>query len=326
MQVEHLNSRADKHAILANVALLYFGEGMTQSDIAKRFQVSRATIVNMLREARESGIVDIRVDGRSLAGSALGLELRNLLGLEDVYVAQTGTEGPVSRPEMLRQLGRVGATALCDMIRPGDRLGVAWGETVRALSEHVPRVSTTDVQVFQMIGSMMSESVPTSESCAIVIANMLGAQCYTLHAPAIASSIEVAELFKAEPTIRAQIDALARLDIVIASVGNVSDDTHLARAQMASSKDMARARDAGAVGILCCRFIDRAGNVLRVAPDDRLITTELENIRRAERRLLVAGGADRKDAVLASIKGGYVSHLCVDQELAEALLSQEGDF
>ena len=37
----------DRTAQLSNVALLYYGEGLTQSDIAKRLQVSRMTVVNM---------------------------------------------------------------------------------------------------------------------------------------------------------------------------------------------------------------------------------------------------------------------------------------
>ena len=61
----------EKHALLANVALLYYGEGLTQNDIAKRLNVARSTVVNFLREAREFGIVDIRVDGTSLAASNL---------------------------------------------------------------------------------------------------------------------------------------------------------------------------------------------------------------------------------------------------------------
>lgn len=320
MQDEPLSFRTDKHALLANVALMYFGEGLTQNDIAKRLQVSRATVVNMLREARESGIVDIRVDGRSLAASSLGLDLRAKYGLDDVYVAQSDPEGGMPRAEMLRLLGRVGAIALADLVRRNDRLGVAWGETVHALSEHVPRATTSGVKVYQMIGSKMSESVPTSESCAIAIANMLGAACFTLHAPAIASSAKVARMFRAEPTIRAQLDALSQLDMAVASIGNVSEETHLARAQMVSPDELKAARKAGAVGILCCRFIDADGHVLRTAPDDRLISTELDSIRRADRRLLVVGGADRADATRAAIRGGYVSHLCVDRALAEALL------
>lgn len=320
MHVEQPSFRTDRHALLANVALMYFGEGLTQNDIAKRLQVSRATVVNMLREAREAGIVDIRVEGRSLAASSLGLDLRAAYGLQDVYVAHSSVADALPRAEMLQLLGRVGAIALADLVRGGDRLGVAWGETVHALSEHVPRATTSGVKVYQMIGSKMSESVPTSESCAIAIATMLSAACFTLHAPAIASSAAVAAMFRAEPTIRAQLDALSKLDIVVASIGNVGDNTHLARAQMVSPEELDKARRAGAAGILCCRFIDADGKPLRMPPDDRLISTELENIRRAERRLLVVGGADRADAVRAAIRGGYVSHLCVDRALGEALL------
>lgn len=320
MHDEPTSSRTDKHALLANVALMYFGEGLTQNDIAKRLQVSRATVVNMLREARESGIVDIRVDGRSLAASNLGLDLRAKYNLEDVYVAQSGPDGAMPRSEMLRLLGRVGAIALSNLIRRGDRLGVAWGETVHALSQQMPRAFVPDVKVYQMIGSKMSESVPTSESCAIAIAAMLGAQCYTLHAPAIASSAEVASMFRSEPTIFSQIEALSALDMVVASVGNISSDTHLARAQMVTPDELAAARKAGAIGILCCRFIDGDGQVIGLPPDDRLISTDLKNLQRAQRRLLVVGGADRADAVKAAIRGGYVSQLVVDEALADALM------
>ena len=102
MQDEPLSFRTDKHALLANVALMYFGEGLTQNDNAKRLQVSRATVVNMLREARDTGIVDIRVDGRSLAASSLGLDLREAYGLDDVYIAQGDADGHMPRSDMLR--------------------------------------------------------------------------------------------------------------------------------------------------------------------------------------------------------------------------------
>ena len=81
-------STGDKEALLSNVALLYYGEGLTQSEIAKRLKVSRATVVNMLRESRDLGIVDIRVEGRHLSGSTLSRDVREAFGLEDVYVAE----------------------------------------------------------------------------------------------------------------------------------------------------------------------------------------------------------------------------------------------
>jgi DNA-binding transcriptional regulator LsrR (DeoR family) len=51
---------------LANIALLYYQEGLNQGQIADRLGLSRATIVNYLKEGRDRGIVDIRVNGESL--------------------------------------------------------------------------------------------------------------------------------------------------------------------------------------------------------------------------------------------------------------------
>ena len=46
------NSSRNDH-LLANVALLYYGEGLTQNEIATRMGVSRASVVNYLRERSE---------------------------------------------------------------------------------------------------------------------------------------------------------------------------------------------------------------------------------------------------------------------------------
>ncbi|MEO0914265.1 MAG: sugar-binding domain-containing protein, partial [Pseudomonadota bacterium] len=254
----------DRTARLSNVALLYYGEGLTQSEIAKRLQVSRVTVVNLLREAREMGIVEIRVGGRQLKESTLARRLREAYGLADVYVSDTFETDAEDRASSLRQLGRVSAMAFLDIVEPGDRVGVAWGETILALSEELPRVHVENVKVSQLIGSMMSTRVPASENCTIRIASQIGAQCYTLHAPALASSAELADLFRAEPAISAQLERLRSLDMVAYSIGNTSDDTHMAAAGMASLSELEAARRLGAKGIICCRYIAADGSECRL--------------------------------------------------------------
>ncbi|WP_299151747.1 sugar-binding domain-containing protein [uncultured Tateyamaria sp.] len=307
---------------LSNVALLYYGEGMTQSEIAKRLQVSRVTVVNLLRDAREEGIVEIHVGGQHLAESTLSRELCEKFGLDDVYISDAFTGTEVDRAATLRQLGRVSATAFLNIIEPGDKVGVAWGETVHALSSALPRARVEGAEVSQLIGSMISGRVPASETCAIQIANQIGAQCYTLHAPAIVSTAELAVALRQEPTIAAQMDRLRSLDLVIYSIGNMSQDTHLVAAGMAGVDELTAAQKAGVVGIMCCRYINAQGNELALPPSERLVSTSLNNIRAARKRLLVVCGEDRATATRAAIAGGYVSHLCADRQLANALLRQ----
>ncbi len=319
------NSRptSDKEALLANVALLYYGEGLTQSDIAKRMQVSRTTIVNMLRESRDRGIVEIRVDGKHLSSSSLARDVRDKFGLQDVYIANSDTRSTAKdRAALLSQVGRVGAAAILDIIAPGDRVGVAWGETILAVSNVMSKSFTEDVEVCQLIGSMNSDRVPASENCAIQIAGKLGAKCFTLHAPGIVASSEMADVFRNEPTIKSQLARLYSLDMTIASIGNVGIDTHLKAAGMATEPELTTARSKGAVGIICCRFIDADGTAVAVPPDDRLVAATLENLQRPKKKLLIVCGSDRAEATLAAIRGGLVTHLCVDHSLAQQVLMQ----
>lgn len=310
----------DRATQLSNVALLYYGEGLTQSEIAKRLQVSRVTVVNLLRDAREEGIVEIHVGGQHLTESTLSRELREAFGLDDVYISDPFADGETDRAATLRQLGRVSATAFLNIVEPGDKIGVAWGETVFALSSALPRARVDGAEVSQLIGSMISERVPASETCTIQIANQIGARCFTLHAPAIVSKAELATALLAETTIAAQMDRLRALDMVVYSIGNVSKDTHFVAAGMASPAEMRAAKNSGAKGVICCRYIDANGQECALPPSDRLVTTSLENLRASRKKLLVVCGEDRVEATRAAIKGGFVTHLCADRSLASELL------
>ncbi len=313
----------DKDRILSNVALLYYGEGLTQSEIAKRMDVSRATIVNMLREGRERGIVEIRVDGDVLAASTISRQLCSKFGLADAYVSRSRAEGtgPATRSESLAQLARVAGMAILDVVEDGNTVGVAWGETIKAVSEAMPFERAKGVEVCQMIGSMVSDRVPASEDCAIKIANRLGAVCFTLHAPAVLSSAALAETLRTEPTIAAQLQRLEQLDVAIFSVGNTAPDTHLVAAGIAKPEELTAAVSAGAKGIVCCRYLDAAGHKISLAPDDQIVAVDIDHIKNARKRLLIASGDDRAEAVLACLSGGMVSHLCVDEPLANLLVS-----
>jgi DNA-binding transcriptional regulator LsrR (DeoR family) len=318
-----LTGSHDKEAILSNIALLYYGEGLTQSEIAKRYKLSRATIVNMLRECRERGIVEIRVDGQLFAASSLARDLRDHFGLQDVYIAMNAAEGhETSRNDLLAQVARVAAMATMDIVEPGDRVGVAWGETIAAVAQAMPRHHVPQTEVCQLIGSQDSERVPASEICAIEVANKLGASCHTLHAPGIVSSEDLATALMAEATIQTQLSRLSQMDMTLASIGDVSDDTHMVAAGIASAAELKQARVDGALGIICCRYIDGNGEEVRAAPYSRVIAASLEGMKSARKRLLVVCGKDRQDATRAAIKGGLVTHLVLDQGLAEALMSE----
>ncbi len=314
--------------ILANAAMLYYKDGLTQNEIALRMRVSRATVVNYLRLAREHNIVDIRINGRSFASSSLSKELRDKFGLTDVYVADfcphAAGASATHATEINRHVARVGAAALYEILQPGEIVGVAWGETMQFLSEAVPRRAIENLTVCQMIGSMDSPLVSSAESCAIRISSRLGAECYTLHAPAILTTKELAEALRNEPVIKNQLKKFGAFDRTIFSVGSCDPSAFTVQSSITSKSDFKWYKKQGAVAVLCGRFIDAQGDHIKGEMDTRLIGVTLAQVKAKASGILVAGGPGKTCAIHATLKGGYASHLVTDDATARSLMAMGG--
>ncbi len=123
---------------------------------------------------------------------------------------------------MLRNTARVAAIAMLEIVQTGDQLGVSWGETIRSVADSVPNHWIESVSVTQVSGSMDADRLPAAETCAIRIANRLNAHCYTLHAPARLSTVELADALRTEPAIEGQLARFDSLDCILYSIGDVT--------------------------------------------------------------------------------------------------------
>ena len=77
----------------------------------------------------------------------------------------------------------------------------------------------------------------------------------------------------------------------------------------------------GAVGDLLSHFIDKDGNPIENNLDNRLLSTPLEDLKKMNNVIGVAGGLNKVDAILAVLKGQYLDVLITDEETAAALLN-----
>ncbi len=310
--------------MLAEIAELYYKDGLTQNQIAARVGVSRPTIVNYVKQAREQGIVDIRINGSAYAGSTLSRELCEKYDLEDVYIARNSAASLVDPQhetslEAVHKVARLGAMALSDLLVSGDVLGVSWGQTVHFAAEEMPHRQVNNLSVCQLIGSMSSESFETSEASTIRIANRTGGHCSTLHSPAILSSVKLAQQLREEPIVKKQLARFDDLTKAFFSVGNTRNYTMVVASGIASIEEWKMFRKRGAVAVLSGHFLDKDGNVLEGDFSERLMGIHPAQLRNTPVRMLVAGGDDKLDAVKASLAGGYATHLVTDDVLAEQL-------
>lgn len=300
------------------VAWMYYHEGRNQQEIAAELGISRATVVNYLQEARETGLIRITLASPAFTTHRLALALNARFGLRGSYVIPD--EGTTIEQGFLRVV-RGAAEWLPELIAPGDRLGVAWGRTVYELAEMVEPARIENLAVLQLVGSMATPYGFTAEACSTRLAQRLGARCLNLHAPAILSRAELAAELREEPILKAQLDQLETVNKLLFSVGTATPESHIVLSGLATPEDLAWYVGHGAVGVICGRFIDAAGQPLPGPMEDRMIGVPLSRLVGLEMGILVTPGLDKVEATRAAIRGGYVTHLVTATSVAEALLS-----
>ena len=304
-------------SVVIEAAWMYYHDGLNQAEIAKRLNVSRATVVNYLQEAREMGYIRISLAPEVFSGHQLAEELRERFGLKAAFVVPDGSTGE----DTLIRVARGAAQWLPSLLESDDRLGVAWGRTVYEVAEALDQTCIKDITVSQLVGSMATPYGFTAEICSAHMAQNLGAKCINLHAPAVLSDPALAARLRQEPIIHNQLEALSHCNKAIFAAGSCDPDSHIVGSGVASAQDLAWYVGQGATGVLCGRFIDAAGKAIPGPLDDRMIGVTLEKLQGLDMGLLVSDGDDKVTPMLAAIAGGYVTHVVTSAGTARAMLA-----
>ena len=109
--------------------------------------------------------------------------------------------------------------------------------------------------------------------------------------------------------------------MALAGIGSLPPSPLLrASGNAADLADQDRLHAAGAVGDVCQRFFDSAGNLVPSDLDDRVVGIDADTLRKIPRRIGIAGGESKHKAIHAAVSGGWVNVLITDTGTAAALL------
>lgn len=298
-------------------AWMYYHENRNQNEIAERLDVSRATVVNYLQEARELGMIRLSLQPEIFTTHALAVELRSKFGLKSAYIvpdSHAGNDADIER------VAKGAAEWLPELLQSGDRLGVAWGQTIFALTEALEPNTIEDLHISQLVGSMTTPYGFTAEICSTRLAQKLGANCINLHVPAIVSEPELAARLRQEPIIREQLAALSHCNKALFAIGTCTEQSHVVVSGVATVAELAEYVDRGAKGVLCGQFIDAHGKPIHGPLSERLMSVNLTTLVGLDMGLLVSVGPDRVGGMVAACIGGYATHIVTDAATATSML------
>ena len=301
------------------VMRLYCEEDLSQQEIARETGLSRPYISKLLAEARETGIVEIRIHDPLAAESPLEEQLRTCLGLDRAIVLPIEDEDPL----LLEKLGKGAAEYVSGILENGDVLGVAWGSTLYALSRQMPpRQDLSGIRVVQLAGGVacMGEGVYASD-IPRNIAAALGGECHIIPFPAIMGSREAQQAVLKDSHIRDVLELGRKARVAVFTAGVFSGTNVFVRAGYLKEEEIDDLFRKGAAGDICSHILGADGQVCDPKVEERTLALSLEDIARIPERVCVAAGSKRAGCVMTAIRMGYVTTLVTNGPGAMALLA-----
>lgn len=313
-----LNNYSDETLHLA--ARLYYVDGLGQAEVAQIAGVSQAKVSRLLALARERGIVRISVAEYDPRDPALERQLQERFGFRTVAVIKTAPDATGEHAR--RAVAHFGTTLVNSLIPRDCVIAVAGGRTIRDLVQHLPEDQGRHVTCVQAMGSVDSQvGAVDAFELGRSLARRLGGNFLTINTPAFVPDRKTRDAFLGLGQIRTVWQRLAEADVALIGIGTLVNSVFVDRGVL-TAREVTRLEACGAVGEICGRFFDAQGRECDSPWRDRVISIELENLRRVPQVICVIAGADRAPAIAAAMRGGLLKSLVIDVAGARALLEQ----
>jgi DNA-binding transcriptional regulator LsrR (DeoR family) len=313
----------EQHRLLYRIAQAYYIEGLTQQQIGKQFGLSRVKVSRLLKQAREERIVNITLVPPSGRLPELERSLERKYGLDEVIIVTVSA--PDEPAVVARELGPATAEYLLRILNGDEVVGITWGTTTLAIADALPTRSWPNLTVVQILGGLGPvDTLEHSTELARRIAQKLKARLQLLPAPGIASNRAAAEALRSDHQIARTLALAARADVALVGLGVPLPQAVLVRSgTIINREDLESLKQAGAVGDIALRFIDKRGRPLKLEIDERIIGLTLEQIRKIPRVIATAGGEEKYCMILASLRSKILNVLVTDQVTGEKLLAEK---
>jgi len=302
------------------IASLYYIDGLNQNDIAKRFRVSRPTVVRMLKEIRERGLIEIKLTKKLPHTQILAAEIESRYADSNLAEVIVVDENDLTKK---RVVARAAAAYLEKTILATDILGVGWSTTLAHLHSFIVKPNYCPKMIVQLAGATGSIFGSNSQEISINLSQTMHAPVSQLASPIFLANQNARDAILMDKGVQKTIDLFSKCTLAIIGVGDISNRATLIKSGYLSKADMADLTKCGAVGDILVHFFNETGTEVTTSWDKLRMSASLDQVKNIKNVVAVSAGAAKSIAVDSALTGGYINTLIIDLSLAKALLKRK---
>ena len=310
-------SLSEAASLRLRAAWLYYSHGLTQKDVAEQLGIGRSTVIRLLDEALKRGEIRIWIEEGEASCAELAVKLERALRLDEAIVTPAARDVEQTAKSVGLALGKFLSEAIADSMT----IGVGWGRTLTASLASFRPAHHQDVTVMSLLGGAIETRFANPVEYSWRLASRLGAECYLFPAPLVVDSAETKRRLIEKCGLESLFVLAKKLDLAIVSVGDIGPKPSSLACHLVTEKELAELTALGCVGDVMCNFLDKNGDSLRHSINQRVMSIDLETLRKAGHVVIACGGAHRAQAISAAIKRIGCNTLVTDESAARAILA-----
>lgn len=312
---------------LIKVAELYYRDGLSQQEIAKKLHTSRTSISRALIQARNEGYVQIRIQYPEQSNLGLERELEEKYGLTEALVAVPAYDQSSDQEVAFQAVDYTLRVLKKNMV-----LGMTWGRAMHgfveqlAQDERLRSLSFRNVKIVPFLGTPGITQIDSwdattySNTLATKVGNLLHCASYNLSTPMYVDGEKEKELIEGIDEISKVLRMAETADMALIGIGSMQKDSSIIKAGIRTEEEYKELMQKGAVGEIVGRIYDKNGQTVDEDLQRKMIGISLDKIAKIPVRVGISYGKDKIEAIKGAIAGGLVNVLVTDVPTAELLL------
>ena len=316
-------SRLDELRLMAKVARMYHAQGLRQSEITERLNMHQSTVSRLLQRAEREGLIRVTLTMPTGLHAELEDELQTRFALHEAIVVDSIDK----EDQIVRDLGAAAAFYLETTLKPTEVIGISsWSAALLAMVEamhELPR--SRGARVVQILGGIGNPSAQVhANQLTQRLAARISGTATLLPAPGAVGSSDARRVMLEDRYVQEAMTMFRSVTLALVGIGAVEPSKLLAESgNVFSPAELRMLSQRGAAGDICLRFFDDRGAPLETSLNERVISIELEALRRVRRVVGIAGGRRKTAAIHGALAGRWINVLITDQATASRVLSYE---